>query len=261
MSSLPSFSRSTLCFAFTLAVLPILTLPASAQGWRWPETSQNLQVLSPDTDAETLSATMRFFVRSLGVRCTHCHVGTEGQPLSTFDFASDDRPAKEQARIMMRMVQSINADHLPAAAALYTDNAAPLRVTCRTCHRGVARPEPLASVLKTTLANDGVQALRATYDELRTAYYGSDAYDFSERSLDAFGQELLAAKQQTEALAVFILNTEQYPMSASAFARLASAYETTGDRVRAEAFYLQAITLAPTSTRLVQRLEALRAEQ
>ena len=30
------------------------------------------------------------FTRALGVRCSYCHVGEEGESLSTYDFASDD---------------------------------------------------------------------------------------------------------------------------------------------------------------------------
>ena len=54
---------------------------------------------------------MRGFSRALGVRCQYCHVGEEGQPLSEFDFASDDNPNKDRAREMLRMLGTVN-DHL-----------------------------------------------------------------------------------------------------------------------------------------------------
>ncbi len=76
------------------------------------------------------------FSRALGVRCTFCHVGTEGQPLSTFDFASDARPHKELARGMIRMTQQLNRELIPAIVG---ESARP-RVTCFTCHGGSEHP-------------------------------------------------------------------------------------------------------------------------
>src|SRR6059058_3640019 len=49
---------------------------------------KNLKVLPKDISRADLLSTMKFFSQSLGVRCTNCHVGEEGKPLSTFDFAS-----------------------------------------------------------------------------------------------------------------------------------------------------------------------------
>ena len=78
------------------------------------------------------------FARSLGVRCTFCHVGQEGAPLSTFDFASDARPHKETARNMLRLTQRLNRELIPAIAG--PGEAGQPRVTCFTCHRGSSTP-------------------------------------------------------------------------------------------------------------------------
>ena len=77
---------------------------------------------------------MKFFSQSLGVRCTFCHVGVEGQPPSTYDFASDAKKEKLTARRMLAMVHRINQQDFGV-----TDfsNA---KVTCFTCHRGSQRP-------------------------------------------------------------------------------------------------------------------------
>ena len=95
---------------------------------------QNLQVLPADISRERLMANMKMFSQSLGVRCSHCHVGTDGQPLSTFDFASDDRPAKDIARRMMRMTWRINDEDFGIT------QVPGVKVTCYTCHRGSRRP-------------------------------------------------------------------------------------------------------------------------
>jgi hypothetical protein len=114
------------------------TAPAAAQapapadsGWR----IKNPKVFPADVPRAQLIDTMKGFTRSLGVRCTFCHVGTEGQPLSTYDFASDAKPEKEIARSMMRMVGDLNGRVLPAIPGLKG-----ARVTCYTCHRGDKKP-------------------------------------------------------------------------------------------------------------------------
>jgi photosynthetic reaction center cytochrome c subunit len=82
-----------------------------------------------------LLGTMKFFSQSLGVRCTFCHVGEEGKPLSTFDFAADTKAKKQTARAMLAMVTALNAKTLPDATGLPD-----AKVTCFTCHRGSTKP-------------------------------------------------------------------------------------------------------------------------
>jgi hypothetical protein len=96
---------------------------------------KNLKVFPKDISRADLLANMKFFSQSLGVRCTHCHVGTEGQPLSTFDFASDAKDKKQTARAMLAMVKMLNEKTLPAATGLPD-----AKVTCFTCHRGSTKP-------------------------------------------------------------------------------------------------------------------------
>ena len=65
------------------------------------------------------------FGRALSNNCTSCHVAT--------DFADDSRQGKVRARIMVNMVNAVNADHLsklPAGRGGSTPT-----ITCITCHR------------------------------------------------------------------------------------------------------------------------------
>ena len=103
----------------------------------WPARISNAKALPADIGADRLRMTMVGFSRSLGVRCQFCHVGQEGQPLSTFDFASDANPHKAIARGMIRMVRRLNAEELPPLLGASDQQ----RVTCYTCHRGAAEPE------------------------------------------------------------------------------------------------------------------------
>jgi len=95
---------------------------------------KNLQVFPKDISRADLLANMKLFAQSLGVRCTYCHVGEEGKPLSTFDFASDAKEKKKIARDMLRMAHRLNTD-LPGITG---DPSA--RITCFTCHRGSTKP-------------------------------------------------------------------------------------------------------------------------
>jgi hypothetical protein len=69
---------------------------------------QNLQVFPKDISRQDLLLNMRLFTQALGVQCDHCHVGRE--------FAKDEKPAKNVARAMLRMVLDLkeNSDkYLP----------------------------------------------------------------------------------------------------------------------------------------------------
>ena len=95
---------------------------------------KNLQVFPKDISRAELISNMKFFAQSLGVRCTYCHVGVEGQPLSTFDFASDAKREKLVARKMLAMVHRINQQDFGVT------DFSKVKVTCFTCHRGATKP-------------------------------------------------------------------------------------------------------------------------
>src|SRR5688572_17385474 len=128
-------NREKLLLAAGCAAL--LAAAASAQPIAAPAASpafKNLQLLSKDITREQLMQNMKFFAQSLGVRCVHCHVGEEGKPLSTFDFASDAKKEKQAARAMLRMVHKINSEDFGVK------DFSNVRVTCYTCHRGALKP-------------------------------------------------------------------------------------------------------------------------
>jgi hypothetical protein len=95
---------------------------------------KNLKILPQDIPGPQLLSTMKFFSQSLGVRCQFCHVGEEGKPLSTFDFASDAKREKQTARKMLAMVHRINQEDFGVT------DFSKVKVTCFTCHRGAEKP-------------------------------------------------------------------------------------------------------------------------
>jgi predicted trehalose synthase len=112
---------------------------------------KNLQVFPRDIPRDELIATMRVFTRSLGVRCSHCHVVTATEPKEVLDFPSDAKEEKKVARVMLRMTTELNATWLPRvevaeghaveATTVAPQQAASGRIGCWTCHRGKTEPE------------------------------------------------------------------------------------------------------------------------
>ena len=82
---------------------------------------KNLKVLT-DLPPAQLIPSMAFIANSLGVTCTHCHVG------KTYEL--DDKPAKETARAHIRMTRAINEQNFGGK----------LVVTCNSCHQGHVTP-------------------------------------------------------------------------------------------------------------------------
>jgi hypothetical protein len=110
---------------------------AAPGGGRGPQPPpKNLQVLPKDMTRQQVTQIMRGFTRGLGVRCPYCHVGEEGADLSTFDFASDEKPTKKTARVMLKMAMGVNEE----LASVGDKPAGEARVTCYTCHRGATKP-------------------------------------------------------------------------------------------------------------------------
>lgn len=85
---------------------------------------KNIKVLNGMPQSK-LYPTMRFMAASLGLACGDCHV------IKNFiDAAADDKPAKQTAREMIKMVIDLNK--------LFRGNPA---VSCYTCHRGRRTPQ------------------------------------------------------------------------------------------------------------------------
>jgi hypothetical protein len=126
---------SATLFGISVAAAQTNPPPQAAPTATTPPAFKNLQVFPKDIPRPQLLANMRFFTQSLGVRCTFCHVGVEGQPPSTYDFASDAKKEKLTARKMLLMVQRINTQEFGVQPTPAT-----AKVTCFTCHRGAMKP-------------------------------------------------------------------------------------------------------------------------
>jgi len=96
----------------------LLQLGAKDAG-NMPQQPKNLKVIADATDVRP---TMAQFTSGLGVQCAFCHVQ---------DRSSDENPKKQIARMMLTMVNEINAK--------FRDGKA--HISCYTCHRGETEPK------------------------------------------------------------------------------------------------------------------------
>jgi tetratricopeptide (TPR) repeat protein len=236
-----------------VVVALFLLFPASpvvAQQWSWPEEGENLEILT----AQQLRAVMPGFTRALGVRCSYCHVGEEGQSLGAYDFASDEKLAKRTARTMLGMLGDINQ-------TLRTVESSGDRVNmwCHTCHRGRPRPMTIEEELSERYKAEGAEAALAYYDELKERFYGKGAYNFGENALNGLGYDLLGAGEIDVAVMVFQKNVEMFPESSNAYDSLGEGYMERGDTELAIENYERSLELNPRNGNAVTKLEELRA--
>lgn len=238
----------------TLAGLVLPAALASQPPGKWPPDSLvNVQVFPRTTPVMEVVGAMRNVAFGLGVRCQFCHVGEEGMPLERFDFASDEKRTKLVARQMMRMVQEINRrlDTIPSRASTG------LQVSCVTCHRGVSRPVPLATLLIDAAQAAGSDSAIRAYRSLRERYYGRDAYDFGEASLNTAAFRLGRAGKYDEAFALLKLNEEMFPGSSGMYVFRGNINLMKGDTTAATAAFREAIRRDPSNGEARGRLQAI----
>lgn len=228
-------------FLLLIAILFSVPLLAQQEKKNIYANPQNLKVLPSDINSEKLGDTMKSFAMGLGVRCETCHVGEPNTPLETFDFESDEKDMKRKARVMIGMVQEINGSFVAELNDI--EDAQRVEVRCVTCHRGLPQPELIEDVLDETLADAGVDAAINEYNKLRTEYYGSHSYDFSEFNLPMYVQQLAARDQAEAAISLARINTENFPESYYSFFVLAELYRSVAQTDAAIDSYTRAAEL------------------
>jgi len=239
-----------------------LLVAATAAGAQIPAKFENLQVFPKDVPRDTLIAAMRGFAGSLGVRCSFCHVEREGPPPAmtpgmtpgpNLDFASDNKDHKKIARVMLRMVDSINTVFLPR---IPNRDVPPTNVSCVTCHRGLSKPSTIEAVLLNTTNAMGVDSAMARYRTLRTDM-ASGKYNFSEQPVSEVARTLAQQGKYDQAIALLKMNQEFYPNSVNIDFDLAEAYIAKGDKDQGIARLRAVLAKNPNDRRAQQRLQQL----
>jgi tetratricopeptide (TPR) repeat protein len=240
------------------AAVVLLVLGASSSAAaQIPEKFENLKVLPRDIPRAQLINTMRGFTFALAVRCQYCHVfkdGTSPDDLNNFTFKLDDKPTKDKARLMLRMVATINDSILPKLASRADPG---VRVDCVTCHRGLPLPRTLDAILAQTINKQGVDSAVVQYKNLREGFMPLGRYNFGEGTLSELVRQLVADGEPAAALRMLELNQEYYPASAGIDYQMAEIHRLRGERDHAIGRYKKALEKMPNHAQARQRLQEL----
>ena len=114
-----------------VVVIGIEALPQSNHEFK------NLKVLPKNISSKKLSGIMiDDFEDGLGVSCVFCHA--KERDSNRLDYASDEKPEKQIARLMMKMTMSINKKYFKLKHVSIGDSM--IVVSCVTCHNGEPHP-------------------------------------------------------------------------------------------------------------------------
>jgi hypothetical protein len=202
-------------------------------------------------------ANMQEIAQGLGVKCEYCHAGMGRGlgPAATSRVEGQPPSRVEIARTMIAMTREINEKIL-----LATGKPAPeaTRVTCITCHRGVAIPGQLSDIIAKTALDKGPDAAVAQYRDLRAQYYGRQSYDFGEDTLLTSAQMVVRVKPPAS-IPLLQLNLEFYPKSVRSYNQIAFAYTRSLDDEAAIAALEKALEIEPDNGAIRGQLEQLKS--
>ena len=247
------YKTLTVSFAATIIII-LLSNNLFAQGV-WNRKPSNLKVLPDTVDTQKLRVMMMGFTSALGVRCEYCHDDSKGSEFNDIDFPSDAKKTKDVARVMMKMVQTINGDFLKQANQIDKLDAG---VTCVTCHHGNAHVQSLSDVLLGVYNKSGIDSTFSEYNKLKQRFYGGFTYDFRENSLVEVGFNILQSKKYDDAIKILEFNSTMYPDSWRNLETLGEAYLGKDDKAKAKECFEKSLAINPRNRRLQQTLDKLK---
>jgi tetratricopeptide (TPR) repeat protein len=200
---------------------------------------------------------MQEIAQGLGVKCEYCHAGRGAAQTAPAQPGSEHQPPSrvEIGRAMIAMTRDINEKILLATGKPATEAT---RVSCITCHRGVAIPGQLSDIVAKTAVEKGPDAAVAQYRDLRAQYYGRQSYDFGEESLLTAAQQVVRVKPPAS-IPLLRLNLEFYPKSVQSYAQIAFAYTRSLDDESAIATLEKALEIEPDNGTIRGQLEQLKS--
>ena len=199
-------------------------------------------------------ANMQEIAQGLGVKCEYCHAGMGRGAGPRLDPAQP-LPRVEIARAMIAMTRDIN-EKIQLATGKAPNEVT--RVTCITCHRGVAIPGQLSDIIAKTAIQKGPDEAVAQYRDLRTQYYGHQSYDFGEETLLTSAQQVVRIKPASS-IPLLRLNLEFYPKSVRSYAQIAFAYTRSLDDESAITTLDKALEIEPDNGMIRGQLEQLKS--
>ena len=115
--------------------------------------------------------------------------------------------------------------------------------------------QSIGEILESTIAEEGIEAAVATYNELRANR--ADDINFDRSELQLLGRRLLQEEHVRKAIAIHELNAAAYPTAAATHANLGRAYAAAGNVAEAKAAYETALELNPVQSEALEMLRRL----
>jgi hypothetical protein len=116
---------------------------------------------------------------------------------------------------------------------------------------------PLASLIEETDTAAGADSAVRAYRALRERYYGRDAYDFGEPSLNIAAFRVARAGRFDDAFALLRLNEELFPGSSGMSVFRGNIHLMRGDTTAAAAAFREAVRRDSTNQEAKGRLRAI----
>jgi tetratricopeptide (TPR) repeat protein len=198
---------------------------------------------------------MQNFNAALGVNCTYCHNSEPPVDNPKNDFASDEKETKKKARVMLQLARDVN---MKLQSEMGKPAAELTNVQCVTCHRGVAIPKQLATIMTETATKEGVNKAIAQYNDLRKRYYGAQAYDFTDQTLFTAATQALAANKPDDAIAFAQTNLAYHATSARSYQVMSQAFQRKNDKDKAIQALEKAVDLDPMNQGFKNQLQQLK---
>jgi hypothetical protein len=207
-----------------------------------PPAPRRPSALPPGVDR---MAYMQTVVSALGVDCGYCHAGRGGNtPASSADtVTATGKQRAEVARDMFLMVDQLNEQVQKITGKAPNEGT---RVSCASCHRGVPIPKQIGDIMWQTAMKQGGDAAVAQYRDLRSRFYGRQAYDFGEQALIPIAERLANIKADA-AVALMRMNIDFHPESVQSRITLAYSLVRARDYQGAIASLKEALQIDPNN--------------
>lgn len=141
-----------------------------------------------------------------------------------------------------------------------------LALTILAGYAGIAQSAPVYAPEAEVM--DRLAPVYATRDPLRLARaylamgdYALPAADIVESSINAMGYRHLENGEIDEAISVFELNTDTFPLSFNAWDSLAAAAMSKGDHDAAVRYYQRSLELNPANNNAARMIRTMKGEQ
>ncbi|HZH95953.1 MAG TPA: hypothetical protein VEY06_08715, partial [Flavisolibacter sp.] len=116
-------------------------------------------------------------------------------------------------------------------------------------------PWLLKDSISSAVGSKGIDAALQIYENLKQLR--KPDYLFNELQLHTVGTELLLAKKNKEAVAIFKLNAEEYPKSWRVFNNLGDAYSADGNNQSAKEAYEKSLRFNALNANAIEALKRL----